>query len=349
MEYFSVGTINIPIVWLAFFTAAVSLEWISRRIDDSSKKNLDTLIWIYLAIWKGSYVLFFWDSFIQAPMSLLYFDGGIKGHMIAVLVLGLYVWKKRKSLSTTVIWQLWLQFLAIYQVVFTLFTQQWILAAVWSILLAALIWKGYQQIWFLQALLLMWQYTWGDGLLISFGVFFLLKVLTNQQEQQKQFLALGLVAGLTGMLLTDIQLDRESEATERSEISLKTTAGDHYNVQERGNRLTIVNFFATWCPPCKAEMPHLQSFAEQLPDGVELIGINLTARDNGEEALKNFMEKYNVSYPILLDETDRVGTDFKVLSIPTTVIINENGQEVERIVGPVSESVLGRLVEKHLN
>lgn len=347
MEYFSIGSINIPISWIAFFTAALFLEWFSRKRDDSYSKSLDRLFWIYLAVWKGSYILFFWDSFIQAPMSLLYFDGGIKGHIAAVLVLCIFIWNKRNSLPITELWQLWLRFLAIYQVVFTVFTQQWLLAAVWSILLVALIWKGYQQIWFLQALLLMWQYTWSDGLLISFGLFLVMMIVASEKAQQKQFIALALIAALSGVLFSEMQFNRKSEAKELIQFSLETTSGQIYDVRERQNKVTVVNFFATWCPPCKAEMPHLQSFAERLPEGVELIGINLTARDDGEEALKHFIEQYNVTYPILLDETDEVGTDFQILSIPTTVILDENGREVERIVGPVSEGVLDKLVERY--
>lgn len=348
MEYFSISSINIPISWIAFFAAILSLEWISRKLGDSCKKSLDTIFWLYIAVWKGSYVLLFWDSFIQAPMSLLYFDGGIKGHLIAVLVLCMYIWKKRQSLSISTMWQLWLRFLAIYQVVFTLFTQQWLLAVLWIALLIAAMWKNYQSIWLFHVLLLIWQYTWNDGLLVTFILFFLLKIIMVNQAQRKQLFALGLIAGLTGVLLGDVEFNRKTEATERTEISLETKTGEVYNLKEKRNKITIVNFFATWCPPCKAEMPHLQSFAERLPEQVELIGVNLTARDDGEAALSRFIKKYHVTYPILLDEKDQVGINFDILSIPTTVILNENGQELERIVGPVSEAVLFKLLEIYL-
>lgn len=347
MEYFSIGSLTIPVAWMAFFAAALSLEWYGRRLDDSYKNSLDRIFWIYIAIWKGSYVLFFWKAFLQAPMSLLYFDGGIWGHLAAGLAVCLYVFQKRQSLSIPVLWQLWLRFLAIYQVVFTLFTQQWLLAALWIVLLIAMVWKGNRFVWFLQALLLLWQYAWSEGILIAFCLFFLLQLAVSERAQQKQYIALGLIAGLSGGMQGDVQVNGKKEAAETAEISLETTTGELYDVQQEGNNLTIVNFFATWCPPCKAEMPHLQSFAERLPEDVALIGVNLTARDDGEGALKRFMEEYNVSYPVLLDETDRTGSDFKVLSIPTTVILDRDGREVERIVGPVSESTLDKLVERY--
>ena len=92
-------------------------------------------------------------------------------------------------------------------------------------------------------------------------------------------------------------------------------------------------------------MPHLQSFAENLSDDVQLIGVNLTARDNGERALRQFIEEYDVTYPILLDVDDTYGDAYGVLSMPTTVILKER-KESERIVGPVSEETLRKLVKQ---
>lgn len=94
-------------------------------------------------------------------------------------------------------------------------------------------------------------------------------------------------------------------------------------------------------------MPHLQKFADNLPHGVELIGINLADRDHGPEALQAFMSKYNVTYPILLDERDDFGQAYRIKAIPTTVILNEEGQELERIIGPVSEQRLHELAKKY--
>ena len=92
-------------------------------------------------------------------------------------------------------------------------------------------------------------------------------------------------------------------------------------------------------------MPHLQSFQEQAPDDVMLLGINLTKRDDGLQVLEQFLHDYEVTYPILLDKQDEVGDLYEVLSIPTTYILDQQGHLVERIVGPVDEAGLENIIE----
>lgn len=92
---------------------------------------------------------------------------------------------------------------------------------------------------------------------------------------------------------------------------------------------------------------HFLRSPENLPVGVELIGGNLTERDDGEHALFNYKETYEMTYPILSDKTDEVGTAFKVISIPTTVLLNVQGEEMECIVGPVSEEGLRQIIKKY--
>ena len=80
----------------------------------------------------------------------------------------------------------------------------------------------------------------------------------------------------------------------------------------------------------------------------KLLVWNLTSRDHGQDALNKFVETYNVTYPILLDMDDAVGKSFQVTSIPTTVILNKNGEEIDRIIGPISEHALRTLVNKYV-
>ncbi|MCH7321898.1 TlpA family protein disulfide reductase [Solibacillus sp. MA9] len=91
-------------------------------------------------------------------------------------------------------------------------------------------------------------------------------------------------------------------------------------------------------------MPHLQSFATKLSENSQLIGVNLTKRDHGEEALQKFVEKFSITFPILLDVDDIFGESYGVISIPTTVVLKD-GVEIHRFVGPVSEQQLRKLVE----
>lgn len=340
MNYLSVGSMTIPIAFIAFFIAAFVSDWRSKHLEANTKRILDSLLSVYIAVWKGSYILFFWEMFIESPFSLLYFDGGLKGHMLSLIVLCILIWMRRERVSIGDLWGVWLRFVAVYQIIFTGLTENWTLFCLWIIVFILLEWKKYSLLWVAQWLLLLWQYSFKDAIVVAFSFFFVLVVINIPNKQRKQIVALALVIGLFGLLFNNVQLKQDIAAKEYVDLSLETIEGELYDLKQQDNSLTIVNFFATWCPPCNAEMPHLQAFAQDLPAGVELIGVNLTARDNGQKALEEFLDKYEVSYPILLDKEDRIGKSFQVISIPTTIILDAKGQEIERIIGPVSQNSL---------
>lgn len=339
--YVSLGQFNIPIAWLAFIIAIFYSDFRSRKLDAATNKSLEQLVFTYLIVWKGSYMLFSWTDFLQAPLSLVYFDGGRSGHLLALAVIAGMLYLKRQTLVWEAVWVYWARVVASYHIVSFGFQEQWLLAGVFLVVLLAT--ERYQHwVLFAQLLLLVWLH----GFFNSLTLVHLLTLLTVFfKTRQVQYMAIAGIASLVALTLSD--LEQTTEAVARGAIQLSTTTGELYRLAEQDQQLTVVNFFATWCPPCQAEMPHLQSFAENLPPGVALIGINLTARDDGEQALTDFTERYRVTYPILLDEIDAVGTAFQVISIPTTVLLNADGEELARIVGPVSEDGLRQLIKKY--
>ncbi|MFL0584832.1 TlpA family protein disulfide reductase [Solibacillus silvestris] len=342
MTYVTLGQFNIPIAWLAFLLAIFYSDFRSQKADVATNKLLEHLVFTYILVWKFSYILFSLSDFLKAPLSLVYFDGGLKGHVLALVVFAFVLYRKKQILVWTDVWTHWTRFVAIFSVISFGFQEHWLLMVIWLFTLV-LVERKYQHGLLLgQFLLLAWLNGFTSSLTLV-HLFVLLTVYLN--TRQAQYLVITGILSLVAMMLVDVE--KTTETTAHEMIDLPTTTGERYRLLEQEQKLTIVNFFATWCPPCKAEMPHLQSFAENLPAGVALIGVNLTDRDDGEQALVNFMESYEVTYPILLDETDEVGTAFQVMSIPTTVLLNAQGEELERIVGPVSEEGLRQLIKKH--
>lgn len=343
MTYLTLGQVNIPIGWLAFIVSILYSNFWNRHADLATSKLLERLLYTYLIIWKLSYVLFSLTDFLQSPLSLLYFDGGLKGHLLALVIIAFVLYQKRQVLVWEDGWNYWARFVAIYQLIFYSFQEQWFVVGLWLVLLIVLERTKSQWVLVAQFFLLAWIEGFTGVLAIFQGIVLISVYLKTKQTQ---YLVVAGLLSLVAIMLVDIE-NKPQPTTERAAIDLPTTTGEHYRLTEQDQTLTIVNFFATWCPPCKAEMPHLQSFAQTLPTGVSIVGINLTARDDGEKALADFMDTYKVTYPILLDETDAVGTAFQVLSIPTTVLLNTQGEELERIVGPVSEDGLRQLIKKH--
>ncbi|MGN1400960.1 MAG: TlpA family protein disulfide reductase [Bacillus sp. (in: firmicutes)] len=342
MQYLTIGELNIPVSWLAFIAAVLFSDFRGRRADPYTNKTIDQLLYLYVIIWKSSYLLFSWTDFVKAPLSLLYFDGGGKGHALALFVMAIILYLRRNRIEWQVLWHYWIRFSAVYQVIVYSFEGQWLAVALWLTLLVLAERQYNYYLLFAGWLLLVWLGGFADGLTHVHAA--VLLTLLLETKQIKHLATIGLVS-LVAFMLADIP--QAADTTARGEINLPTATGGHYRLAEQGQALTVVNFFATWCPPCKAEMPHLQRFAENLPSDVAIIGVNLTARDDGPQALEEFMDTYQVTYPILLDGSDEAGTTFHVRSIPTTVILNADGKEVDRIVGPISEDALRNIVEQH--
>lgn len=101
-----------------------------------------------------------------------------------------------------------------------------------------------------------------------------------------------------------------------------------------GNRVTLVNFWATWCPPCRAEIPELVKFYRQYQTkGVALLAVNL---QESPEAVKAFAGKNGMRFPVLLDGSGKVARVYQVYAIPTTFILDRRGVIRDLIQGGTS-------------
>ena len=111
-----------------------------------------------------------------------------------------------------------------------------------------------------------------------------------------------------------------------------------YDIDEKQHKLSayrgrvvIVNFWATWCPPCRFELPSMEKAYQILKEkGVVMLAINV-----GEDidTIFNFTADYPVTFPLLLDKDARVIKQYPVVGLPTSYIINPQGQMVYRVIG----------------
>lgn len=132
------------------------------------------------------------------------------------------------------------------------------------------------------------------------------------------------------------------------DFTLETLAGETVTLSELKGKKVILNFWATWCPPCKAEMPHMESFYSKLTveDQVELIAVNVTESEKlGISEVENFVESYKLSFPIPLDKTAEVTRMYGVFSMPTTFMIDTKGRIAQKVIGPLDEKTLNELVD----
>jgi thiol-disulfide isomerase/thioredoxin len=131
-------------------------------------------------------------------------------------------------------------------------------------------------------------------------------------------------------------------------VSGTTLTGQRLNLDFYRGKTVVLNFWGSWCDPCRSEAPALGALARQLqPDGVRFVGIDI--RDEPAAAL-SFMQNFRVSYPSLNDPNDEIALEFHSTvppaAIPTTLIIDRSGRIAARIVGAASYDDLKDLVAK---
>ena len=129
------------------------------------------------------------------------------------------------------------------------------------------------------------------------------------------------------------------------DFELKTLDGQQVKLTDFRGKKVILNFWATWCPPCKAEMPHMQNFyLKNQNKDVTLLAVNLTSSDKGLDVVDEFVKDYQLTFPILLDTEGVVGNMYKVYSIPTSYILDSKGIITQKIVGPMDEDRMNQLI-----
>lgn len=129
------------------------------------------------------------------------------------------------------------------------------------------------------------------------------------------------------------------------DFTLTDMAGNEVQLSSLKGKKVFLNFWASWCPPCKAEMPDLVKMSEKYKGDVEFYGVNLTPNDSVENAQK-FVENYQIEFPTLMDVEGEVATQYGAFSIPTSFAIDENGVIVNRIEGQLSKTAMEEMFSK---
>ena len=148
-------------------------------------------------------------------------------------------------------------------------------------------------------------------------------------------------AALLGVALMGCNLDDIPRAPEvgalAPEYSSATVAGDSVALSEHQGEVVVLNVWATWCLPCREEIPALQRLHERYSDeGLRIVGVSVDAR--GEEtAVRNFIDEFGVTFDIWYDPAQRVISTFQVIGVPNTYLIDREGIIRWKHIGPVTD------------
>jgi len=131
-----------------------------------------------------------------------------------------------------------------------------------------------------------------------------------------------------------------------SEFILRDLDGVEHRLQDYRGKWIVVNYWATWCPPCVKEIPELNAFHNRHKNqGAVVVGVNM--EDIADDQVRDFLNDFQVDYPILLAEADFRSPLGPIDGLPTTFLVSPEGKVVERILGQVSKKRLETLISRH--
>ena len=177
--------------------------------------------------------------------------------------------------------------------------------------------------------------------------------------QQNQRVILYILILITGAAWTVLSADKTGATTSDNaaphtgfsapDFTLKTPDGETYTLSEIRGQAVLVNLWATWCPPCRAEMPAIEKMYQEYKDqGFVVLAIDMTYQDD-PFAVVPFAKEYGLTFPILLEETGDVASAYQLRSLPSSYFINRYGIIQDVVIGgPMSEALLRMHVEQIL-
>ncbi|WP_083270699.1 peroxiredoxin family protein [Bacillus marinisedimentorum] len=125
------------------------------------------------------------------------------------------------------------------------------------------------------------------------------------------------------------------------DFELQTLEGESVKLSDYRGQKVLVNLWASWCPPCRAEMPDIQDLYEKYKDdGFVVLGVNLTSAERENNTVQPFVEEFGLTFPILMDIRNEVGRTYQAISIPTSYFIDSEGIIHQKIIGQMSRETI---------
>ncbi|WP_194841202.1 peroxiredoxin family protein [Sporosarcina cascadiensis] len=149
----------------------------------------------------------------------------------------------------------------------------------------------------------------------------------------------GDVSETTGLARGDLAPDFE----------LTTLAGETVKLSDYRGKKVMLNFWGSWCPPCRIEMPHMQTYYNEYKESsnMEILAVNMTKKEvKKEESAKEFVEEYGLTFPILLDVDGEVVETYRVKAYPTTYILNTEGVITDIVVSGIDDKFLKKIIDE---
>ncbi len=145
---------------------------------------------------------------------------------------------------------------------------------------------------------------------------------------------------LAALLISFAAHDATAQKGQKApDFTLKDQNGKTLQLSKLNGKVVLVNFWATWCAPCRAEMPGFVEVYEQYKSkGFEIVGISLD--DEGWDVVKPFLQRYKINFPVVIDDGKLASAYGNIQAIPTSFLVDKNGTIVDVHVGLLRKEAL---------
>ena len=171
----------------------------------------------------------------------------------------------------------------------------------------------------------------------------------NKRGSWNSLILIWIVIGIVWIVLSRVpQGESETEDIEQAlpqegylapALEGGTLSGSPISLDDVRDKVVLINFWATWCPPCRLEMPAMQAlYARYQDQGFEILAVNLQEQDAQMSA---FVDEMGLTFPVIVDQAGDLSSTYRVTSLPTTFVVDREGIIRDRIVGgPLTEALL---------
>ena len=128
-------------------------------------------------------------------------------------------------------------------------------------------------------------------------------------------------------------LDFKYKDVAAQDFSLPTLRGDYLKLSDYRGKVVFLNIWATWCPPCRDEMPSMESLYQKLKGrDFELLAVSIDRE--GEKVVRPFAAKYGLTFPVLLDPDSKTYRLYGLTGVPESFVVDKNGVVIHKVIGP---------------
>ncbi|EWG09761.1 TlpA disulfide reductase family protein [Cytobacillus firmus] len=131
------------------------------------------------------------------------------------------------------------------------------------------------------------------------------------------------------------------------DFELTDMEGNPVKLSDYRGKAVLLNFWASWCPPCRAEMPHMEKLYKKYKDKkFDILAVNLTNTEKNKGDAEKFVKELGLTFTIPMDVKGTVGADYNIMAYPTSYFIDSDGVIREKVLGALNEEYMEKEIKK---